>query len=327
MCYNKIILKNLEDKMSEYIGSKCIICDNTFTKDDDIVVCPDCGTPYHRECYQKEGKCINNILHSKNESWKSTFKKSEDNEEITCSICGEKNPKSGLFCLKCGNPLNNANAQKSSFQQGNIPPFFAQAMNMAQDINEENKFTQDSELDGIKIKEYTNYIGPNPLYYITHFIRFEKLQNKMSVNFGAFLFPSIYFFYRKMYLHGVIYYLLALITYIPVALSFAQAGYFDGTVLADIFSDIVSKSTLEWMLTSSNLLNTILMFSASFFANWFYYRKAKKDIEKIKAEGIIGEELIDKIKLKGGVSPRSAFIAAIIPFVAALITLIVLRII
>ena len=38
MCYNKIILKNLEDKMSEYIGSKCFICDTTFTKDDDIVV-------------------------------------------------------------------------------------------------------------------------------------------------------------------------------------------------------------------------------------------------------------------------------------------------
>lgn len=313
--------------MSEYIGSKCIVCEKTFSRDDDIVVCPDCGTPYHRECYHKEGKCVNNILHSNNQSWKSTFKSDEDKEDIICSVCRERNPKNGLFCLKCGNPLNSVNTQKSSFQQGSIPPFFKQAMNMSQDINEENKFTQDSELDGIKIKEYTNYVGSNPLYYITHFIRFEKFKNKMSVNFAAFAFPSFYFFYRKMYLHGIIYYLLALITYIPVLLSFAQAGYFDGTLFADIFSNTISKNTLEWMLTSSNLLNTALMFSASFFANWFYYRKAKKDIEKIKVQGILEDEIIDKIKAKGGVSPRSVFIAAIAPLAATLIILIVSKII
>ena len=45
--------------MSNFTGSKCIICENEFNDNDDIVVCPECGTPYHRECYQKEGKCVN----------------------------------------------------------------------------------------------------------------------------------------------------------------------------------------------------------------------------------------------------------------------------
>ena len=41
--------------MSDYIGAKCIVCEKEFTKDDEIVVCPDCGTPYHKACYLKEG--------------------------------------------------------------------------------------------------------------------------------------------------------------------------------------------------------------------------------------------------------------------------------
>lgn len=30
---------------------------------DDVVTCPDCGTPHHRECYQELGKCANKNLH------------------------------------------------------------------------------------------------------------------------------------------------------------------------------------------------------------------------------------------------------------------------
>ena len=42
----------------DYTGIKCPVCEKTFTKQDDVVVCPECGAPYHRECYQKEGHCI-----------------------------------------------------------------------------------------------------------------------------------------------------------------------------------------------------------------------------------------------------------------------------
>ena len=36
--------------MADYINEKCISCGKEFTKDDDVVVCPECGTPYHRGC-------------------------------------------------------------------------------------------------------------------------------------------------------------------------------------------------------------------------------------------------------------------------------------
>lgn len=73
MCYNNIQysrIKNGEEKsVSNFTGSKCIICENEFNDNDDIVVCPECGTPYHRECYQKEGKCVNVRLHDQGKSW------------------------------------------------------------------------------------------------------------------------------------------------------------------------------------------------------------------------------------------------------------------
>ncbi len=40
----------------DYTGKKCPICSEKFKADDDIVVCPKCGAPYHRSCYEKGRK-------------------------------------------------------------------------------------------------------------------------------------------------------------------------------------------------------------------------------------------------------------------------------
>ena len=45
----------------KYKGEKCAACDKVFTDDDDVVVCPDCGSPHHRECYKAENKCANTL--------------------------------------------------------------------------------------------------------------------------------------------------------------------------------------------------------------------------------------------------------------------------
>ena len=45
--------------MGIHTGEKCFVCGQVFTDNDDVVVCPDCGTPYHRACWQKNGACVN----------------------------------------------------------------------------------------------------------------------------------------------------------------------------------------------------------------------------------------------------------------------------
>ena len=36
----------------KYTGIPCAACGKKFTAEDDVVVCPECGTPYHRACYR-----------------------------------------------------------------------------------------------------------------------------------------------------------------------------------------------------------------------------------------------------------------------------------
>ena len=49
--------------MPKYYGCPCEGCGKPLTLQDDIVVCPDCGAPYHRVCYEKLGQCIHRPAH------------------------------------------------------------------------------------------------------------------------------------------------------------------------------------------------------------------------------------------------------------------------
>ena len=55
--------------MTRYTGNHCPVCEQTFTDADDIVVCPDCGTPYHRACWQKVGACMHRSEHAAGFEW------------------------------------------------------------------------------------------------------------------------------------------------------------------------------------------------------------------------------------------------------------------
>ena len=54
----------------DYRGQHCPICGKEFCDGDDIVVCPECGTPYHRECYKTAGHCVNEEHQGESFEWK-----------------------------------------------------------------------------------------------------------------------------------------------------------------------------------------------------------------------------------------------------------------
>ena len=56
--------------MPKYYGCPCEGCGKPLTLQDDIVVCPDCGAPYHRDCYEKLGRCIHSPAHAAGYEWK-----------------------------------------------------------------------------------------------------------------------------------------------------------------------------------------------------------------------------------------------------------------
>ena len=59
--------------MQSFFGSLCPYCGEKFAEGDDIVVCPECGTPHHRECYKENSACANEAKHSENYEWKAAF--------------------------------------------------------------------------------------------------------------------------------------------------------------------------------------------------------------------------------------------------------------
>ena len=62
--------------MPKYYGCPCEGCGEPLTLKDDIVVCPDCGAPYHRTCYEKLGRCIHSPAHATGYEWHFPDRKS-----------------------------------------------------------------------------------------------------------------------------------------------------------------------------------------------------------------------------------------------------------
>lgn len=90
----------------DYTGNLCPGCNTVFTDGDDVVVCPECGTPQHRECYEKENRCVNSDKHAEGYAWqgvvKQTSVQTKKRETVTCPNCGALNPKESDVCLNCG---------------------------------------------------------------------------------------------------------------------------------------------------------------------------------------------------------------------------------
>lgn len=106
----------------DYTGLKCPVCGKPFTSDDDIVVCPECGAPYHRACYQQAGHCIFQEKHGTPDAWKPPEKQTETGAEgKICPRCGKKNARESLFCDQCGQLLSGGTSKGASPNGGYSP--------------------------------------------------------------------------------------------------------------------------------------------------------------------------------------------------------------
>lgn len=91
----------------KYTGNVCQGCGRPFEDNDDVVVCPECGTPQHRECYDKENKCVCSHLHGEDYAWQGKVNDesplpAEKAETVSCPNCGYENPKGTPVCKQCG---------------------------------------------------------------------------------------------------------------------------------------------------------------------------------------------------------------------------------
>ncbi|MBR6045417.1 MAG: DUF2628 domain-containing protein [Ruminococcus sp.] len=313
--------------MGKYDGCKCLICGEAFKSSDDVVVCPDCGTPYHRSCYLERGECVNGDLHASGGTWAPEFE--ERTEPVRCSRCGQENPPDGLFCNRCGLPLNNEtlNAERSfneRAQQGpvNGPQNGYNGYGPQNGFGPQNgaspygpnamRFDQDSDIDGVKLGDYARFVGKNQFSFLTHFIRFGKFGGKASLNFCALIFPQYWFFYRKMPLLGVLYMIASLTLSIPTIMVMSVAGYLPS--ISFVSESLVKSQNFSMILNLTSTALMALQCVSAIFANYWYYKNARKQIMSIRSvsEGEEAEAVNARITRSGGVSWAAFFLAVLI---------------
>lgn len=222
----------------DFKGKNCPVCNKIFGEEDDVVVCPRCGAPYHRECYKEKGKCIFTDLHKKKKTWKEVYdisEESEDNDDTdskdssVCKRCGHKNSDDSIVCEKCGefltgssffDPSDIDDADEDIDDESELERIREQMRNVGPVMGSSNfyvngnlplnfGFDDKEDHDGVTTKELVDFVGGNALYYIPIFSRINKY-NTSRFNFAAFLFNGTWYFYRKQYLKGILISLLML---------------------------------------------------------------------------------------------------------------------
>lgn len=329
--------------MLNYKGEKCISCGLEFKDGDDIVVCPVCGTPYHRECYNKEGECINHTLHEQGKSWKPQALEQPSDDKLRCPRCGGLNDPENAFCAHCGTPLEQTadygersgqgyNGQGYGGQgyenpgyggQQNGPqggfggmPFggmFAGSFDPFEYYCRSAGVNPQEQIDGIGIKEYFKYIRGNAMYFIQKFLHFSKEGIKKSFNFPAFFFPHVYFFFRKMYSQAIVYLTLSIISSIfSNWLIMSTISVSNDITYGQLYSALSARMNdpvvffgvlgvaAVWLIT--HIISGV-------FANYWYYKKAKKDVSEILTDPIEFASKDEMMVRKGGTSIFYAMIA------------------
>ncbi len=232
----------------EYNNEICQGCGKIFSDGDDIVVCPECGTPQHRECYKKEQKCVNEHLHEDGFEWKPKHAQTEENVDqkeleikIRCPFCGHENELDAKMCENCGQPfelfgksiLPNDSEREQKNETENYeykPPFEIEDFKPSEngykagnsEFNENPQQNTDFRIDptvfgsdipegetcGVSNRDIKLYVRTSPTAYYKKFKSIEG--KKPTFNIGAFIFGYLWFFYRKVFKPGVIFLTLSM---------------------------------------------------------------------------------------------------------------------
>ena len=200
--------------MSRYNNVNCPVCDKKFVEGDDVVVCPVCGAPHHRACYQIEGKCHFEAEHASGKQWEDPKKHTEEVEQSTdpkkCPKCSAPNPPEGIFCQVCGYPMRN-NKPEPEQEFNGAPPIDITAFTTPY-----GGLDPEEEIDGVTAKELALFVGENSFYYLPRMKHMKKNNKKASWNWSAFIFNFAYYFNRKMYLIGAIMLALFILSVVPL---------------------------------------------------------------------------------------------------------------
>ena len=285
-------------------GVSCVRCHAYLFDDDDIVYCPVCGAPHHRECYNELGHCALEELHGTDRQYDKLKAESEtapaieaqtehtgENAEgkITCRMCHESYDFSLNACPKCGAPnIAKAGGSFASFDfLGGVPA--------------------DCDIGGgVTADEAKRLVAANTPRYIPKFAVLNK-NNRISWNWMAFFFPCGWMLSRKMYKNGVIAGLLtvmASLLYLPLSNAIYNLGFTGNETYADLMNNVLANisdigTAVMVFAALGFILNLGVRFVSSLFGDYLYKLYTVETVKKIRAES---EDIEYDYHKKGGVN-------------------------
>lgn len=364
-----------------FTGKKCEACGKVFVDTDDVVCCPVCGAPHHRSCWLESGRCASEAKHSAGYSWimpgteekisspapdrkeetaDGNVKFPDGTHSITCPHCGAENFPDDIYCRACHEQLKKEGLFDFSSEYNNDyygeqqvnPGYQRQSIYNAYTVY--GGLDPDSEIDGIPVREYADYIGKNSGNYIRKFSITEHFRKKTMWNWSAAVFGPIWFFYRKQTkigaimcaaiillsaLAGVLSMSKAVVSYVGTVISASQeysAQFASGEITYEQMTDKVNKIVADATAQLNAAENTprdiaaviieylvfigTAMFSG-FYSNYSYQRKIKKEILDSREKCTDAQSYKTMLIARGGTSAGFALIGVVLQVAAYAITL------
>lgn len=267
------------------LNKSCVLCHAYLFEDDDVVYCPVCGAPHHRECYNSIGHCALESTHG-TENQYDILKEKEKN--ATKKQAAENEAKANNYGKDFYTPGDEI------FE--NLPPVDFLGGVPADYIIE----------DGVTAKEARNFVISNTQRYIPKFKQLSK-KNKSSWNFMAFFFPAPWLLSRKMYKKGIVigaFLLLSTLVSIPLNNTLLNLGFFDLKTTQDFMTFFTNNlANIHWSAFAIAMVGSALDFAlrivVAILGDYWYRQHA---IEKIKDIKLKSDNIAEDFRKQGGVN-------------------------
>ena len=263
--------------MLDYAGQPCMHCGVPFTEQDDIVTCPDCGTPYHRACYKEAGRCENTALHESGGSWVL-----DRQAEIDAAKTEQRRKEIAEEAIR----NQNAGTTGSYYAGVRLDP-----NDPCIGLNPEEKIGEAT------VGEFASFIKTNCFYYLPLFRLMQRTGRHASFNLICIFCPQLYFANRKMMGMAVFSLILDMIVGLPSMLYYLNS---------------MMGVTIPWLDVQTVLFDQVSMIAGliglllsgfwCLFANYFYYRHTLRKLRSIKKHAETEEMKSEMIAAKGGTS-------------------------
>lgn len=330
-----------------YINEKCPVCGEVFTENDEVVVCPECATPHHRECYNSLGSCKNAELHESGFVWQSEVKKEEEiheeqkkeeTETVICPGCGAEWSKKQLICRQCGTVL------KKELEDEFQPPEHNSVFIDGKPCDNNDFIDSDKT---VTVRDAACFIQHGKESYIKTFLDAKINNRRPKFNFFAFLFGAYWFFFRKIYKTGFVFAgaVFAIECFIMTfymrmfneAVSFVMQNanaFTTGKVANDMyeqFYSLIEKGISEhktelYIILGLMLLMVVVHIFAGILANGIYLNHIKTTVKKIRSFVPNPRTYYTYLYAKGGTTILNTFIIAMaIYYISQFVTSLAMR--